>query len=234
MAAYRRRLVGVPAWTEGFLREKARAIELPRRVAVQIDAVARRSSWGALLLMLLPLTAIAQPTGSQPSPGFYVGLESGLNWLLNNNSFTNTTGYAVGGVAGYDFFGPHLEFEVMYRSNASTGTVPSPAGFTTATGQVNQLSTMVNALYDLRPGATITPYAGAGMGIAFVDPSISAVCSLCDTRFAYQGMVGVGYNASPALRVNLEARYFATTSPSTYTNNDFSLLLGATYKFGKP
>jgi OmpA-OmpF porin, OOP family len=234
MVADRRRLVGKHAHAGGRLRQEASAALRPRRVATQINALVKRLSWSAALLALSPWTASAQPTGPQSTPGFYVGLESGLNWLLDNNSFTYSTGYAVGGVAGYDFLGPRLEFEVMYRSNAGIGVVASPAGFTTATGQVDQLSTMVNALYDFRPGATVTPYAGAGIGIAFIDPSIAAVCSLCDTRFAYQGMVGVGYNASSALRVNLEARYYATTSPSTYTNNDFSLLLGATYKFGKP
>lgn len=183
------------------------------------------------LLALAPIAAPAQQAGSSlQSPGFYVGLESGLNWLLNSGGNSQQTGYAVGGVAGYDFFGPRLELEVMYRNNAGNG--PAPNGW--VTGQINQLSTMVNGLYDFRPGAMITPYAGAGIGLAFVDPSLGGGCTMCSTNFAYQGIIGVGYNASPSMRVNLDARYYGTTNPGTYTNNDISVMLGATYRFGKP
>ncbi len=182
------------------------------------------------LLALAPIAALAQQAGSSlQSPGFYVGLESGLNWLLNSGGNSQQTGYAVGGVAGYDFLGPRVELEVMYRNNPGSG--PSPNGWTT--GQIGQLSTMVNGLYDFRPGAMITPYAGAGIGLAFVSPNLSGNCSLCSTNFAYQGIIGVGYNASPAVRVNLDARYYGTTSPGSYNNNDISVMLGATYRFGK-
>ena len=184
-----------------------------------------------VLLALSPIAAPAQQAGSSlQGTGFYVGLESGLNWLLNSEGNSQQTGYAVGGVAGYDFFGPRLELEVMYRSN--TGSGPTPNGW--ATGQTNQLSTMVNGLYDFRPGAMITPYAGAGIGLAFVDPSLGGGCTMCSTNFSYQGILGVGYNASPSMRVNLDARYYGTTNPGSYTNNDISVMLGATYRFGKP
>ena len=186
------------------------------------------------LLALAPIATSAQQAGSSlQGTGFYVGLESGLNWLLNSNGNSNQTGYAVGGVAGFDFFGPRLELEVMYRNNGGNGPAPfAPNGW--ATGQINQLSTMVNGLYDFRPGAMITPYAGAGIGLAFVDPSLGGGCTMCSTNFAYQGIIGVGYNASPSMRVNLDARYYGTTNPGTYTNNDISVMLGATYRFGKP
>jgi opacity protein-like surface antigen len=186
------------------------------------------------LLALAPIATSAQQAGtSLQGTGFYVGLESGLNWLLNSNGNSNQTGYAVGGVAGFDFFGPRLELEVMYRNNAGNGPAPfAPGGW--ATGQTNQLSTMVNGLYDFRPGAMITPYAGAGVGLAFVDPSLGGGCTMCSTNFAYQAILGVGYNASPSMRVNLDARYYGTTNPGSYTNNDISVMLGATYRFGKP
>jgi OOP family OmpA-OmpF porin len=186
------------------------------------------------LLALSPSAAPAQQAGaSLQSPGFYVGLESGLNWLLNSDGNGYQTGYAVGGVAGYDFLGPRLELEVVYRNNGGRGPAPFGAGGWTA-GQINQLATMVNGLYDFRPAATITPYAGAGVGVAFVDPGLTGGCTMCSTNFAYQGIIGVGYNASPSMRVNLDARYYGTTSPGSYNNNDISVMLGATYRFGRP
>ena len=193
-----------------------------------------KSRIGGLLLLAVavvcaPMAASAQSrSASNRSPGFYAGVESGLNWLLSNGDNTYNTGYAIGGVAGYDFLGPRVELEVMYRNNA--GTANTPAG--NVAGQINQLSTMVNGLYDFMPGSIITPYAGAGLGLAFASPGLLGPSSLGATAFAYQGIVGVGYNATPLLRVNLDARYYGTSNPGTYTNNDVSVMLGVTYKFG--
>ena len=46
--------------------------------------------------LVLPVTAHAQTT----YPGFYVGAEGGLNWLLSNNSYQMNTGWAAGGKLG--------------------------------------------------------------------------------------------------------------------------------------
>jgi OOP family OmpA-OmpF porin len=123
-----------------------------------------------------------------------------------------------------------LELESLYRNNMASRYVNN--GTTYATGQVNQVSVMTNALYDFMPGARFTPYAGAGIGVAFVDPYVVSGCSLCSTQFAYQAIGGIGYNASPSVRVSLEARYYGTTSTPSYVNNDISVLLGVSYKFG--
>ena len=71
---------------------------------------------------------------------------------------------------------------------------------------------MANLLYDFFPGATVTPYIGAGAGVAFVDANIQG-CKMCLTMFAYQGILGVGFNATPAMRIGLEGRYYGTTNP---------------------
>jgi OmpA-OmpF porin, OOP family len=192
---------------------------------------------GAAAIVALPMTvANAQLFTSGPSyPGFYVGAEGGLNWLLNNNSYSMNTGWAAGGKVGYDFVGPRIELEGLYRQNNGTGTVAYPNGtFANQAGTINQISVMANALYDFAPGATITPYIGAGAGVAFVDPSISPGCTMCSTQFAYQGIVGIGYNMAPGWRLDLDGRYYGTTNPGQYTNNNFSVMLGLTYKFGQP
>jgi OmpA-OmpF porin, OOP family len=192
---------------------------------------------GALALAALPMTASAQsPFTSGPSnPGFYVGAEGGLNWLLNNNSYSMNTGWAAGGKIGYDFVGPRVELEGLYRQNNGTGVVGYPNGtFAFQSGKINQVSAMANVLYDFAPGATLTPYIGAGAGMAFVDPSISPGCTMCSTQFAYQGIAGIGYNMAPGWRLDLDGRYHGTTNPAQYTNNNFSVMLGLTYKFGQP
>jgi len=195
---------------------------------------------GATALLALPIGAanaqsLFTPGGTAAYPGFYIGGEGGLNWLLSNGSYSTDTGFAVGGKIGYDFVGPRIELEGLYRNNRASGTVQFPNGnFGFANGQINQVSAMANLLYDFAPGATITPYVGAGAGIAFVDPSLSAGCTMCSTQFAYQGIIGVGYNMAPGWRIDLDGRYYGTTNPGQYTNNNISVMLGLTYKFGQP
>ena len=192
----------------------------------------------AVALSALPVVTQAQSLFTpnyQPSPGVYVGPEGGLNWLLNSNNYNMDLGFAVGGVVGYDFVGPRVELEGVYRSNNGQGTANFGNIFSNTNGRLSQLSAMVNVLYDFFPGATITPYIGAGAGIAFADSAING-CSLCSTQFAYQGIVGVSWNIDQNFRVNLDGRYYGTTNGGglQYQNNNITAMLGVTYKFGQP
>ena len=71
----------------------------------------KKALMAAAALVALPVMAQAQ----SPSPGVYIGAEGGVNWLLNFNatqttnpnlptviSVTPNTGWAAGGVIGYD------------------------------------------------------------------------------------------------------------------------------------
>jgi OOP family OmpA-OmpF porin len=189
-------------------------------------------------LLAAPVAANAQSmfTPSGPVyPGFYIGAEGAANWLLNNQSYNMDTGWAAGGKLGYDFVGPRVELEGLYHSNTGSGNVAFPGGIANVRGRIDQVSVMANVLYDFFPGATITPYVGAGAGIAFVDTTIQG-CSLCSTQFAYQGILGIGYNATDAIRIGLEGRYYGTTNGGSlaYQNNNIMALLSLSYKFGQP
>ncbi len=184
--------------------------------------------------MTLTSTPAAAQAQSSPSPftprltnpGFYVGVEGGLNWLLNSDNFNFDTGYAVGGVVGYDFTGPRFELEGVFRGNNGSG-FRGPFG---TNGTFDQLTFMVNGLYDFLPGATLTPYVGAGIGLAFVDSGPGG-CSLCNTEFAYQAIVGMSWRVERRVRVNLDARYHGTTSGDLpYQNNDISTMLSVSYR----
>ena len=190
----------------------------------------------AAALVALPVMAQAQ----SPSPGVYIGAEGGVNWLLNFNaspnnptlpaviSVTPNTGWAAGGVIGYDFVGPRVELEGVYRNNTTNVGIPGTA----LNNQVGQLGIMANLLYDFMPASVITPYIGAGAGLGLVDSNTS----LGSTVFAYQGIIGLGWMVDTNFRVNLDGRYYGTSNPTinstSWTNNNFSIMLGLQLKFG--
>ena len=162
------------------------------------------------------------------SPGFYVGVEGGLNWMQNLNTNiagqTNSPrlGFAVGGVIGYDFVGPRVELEIPYRRN----------NVNTNYGQTNvqSIAAMVNVLYDFFPQSMISPHIGAGVGIARVTQS--------QTEFAYQGIAGLSAVFADSFRVSLDYKFFGTTNPSfngaSYRYLNHSAMLTLAYKFGAP
>jgi OOP family OmpA-OmpF porin len=215
---------------------------------------------GAALLAAMPFCAQAQ-SPLQPG-GFYITAEGGANWLLSS-SFTSTlsvapiftgstttnasynTGFVVGGAVGYDFLGPRLEVEGVYRENTGSltiGGLPGSAGV-----NFNEVSIMGNIYYDFFAGQSFVPYVGAGAGVAFLNAGALGSTQQ-STQFAYQGIVGVGWNIDQTFRLNLEGRYYGTTTPNfnssgnvagfQYTlstnpqNNNISLMLGLQMRFG--
>src|SRR6476646_5414837 len=116
----------------------------------------------AAAILALPTAAHAQSdwfTSTNPTwPGFYIGAQGGLNWLLNNQSYVMDTGWAAGGKVGYDFVVPRFEVEGMYHSNNGNAVVIFPTGYAIVRGRIEQVSVMGNVLYDFFPSAMITPY----------------------------------------------------------------------------
>jgi len=190
--------------------------------------------------MALPTVTQAQ---SLQYPGFYIGAEGGGTWMFNTTTSTalgNGTiypdiGWAVGGMVGYDFVGPRVELEGVYRRNTATVGAGQFNAFGAAKDDVG---VMANVLYDFNAGGVIVPYIGAGAGVAFINSSALGL-STSSTQFAYQAILGVGYNIDPQFRVNLDARYYGTTNPSfvggsSYSNNNISAMLSLQVKFGAP
>ena len=150
----------------------------------------------AVAIAALPVMAHAQ----SPTPGFYGGVEGGVSWLLNTTiagqGVYPATGWAAGGKFGYDFIGPRVEVEGVYHENQYSGAnFPGQA----IQGKIGQAAVMANILYDFNAGGVIVPFIGAGAGVGFIDSDLP----LRSTQFAYQGILGVGWNATQNLRFDL-------------------------------
>ncbi len=189
----------------------------------------------AAMLLGVPATSHAQSI--DPFQGFYVGIGGGADWAIGTppTGVSTWTGWAVGGKAGYDFVGPRVELEVGYGQISTSANIPGTA----IVGKIGSLNVMGNVLYDFMPASLITPYIGAGAGVAFVDSN----AALGSTQFAYQGMLGLAANVSNSMRIMVEGRYFGTTNPSvnvpgvgtvSYSNQNILALLGVQFKFGAP
>ena len=199
----------------------------------------KRALATAAALVALPLATQAQ---TLQYPGFYVGVEGGGTWMFNTTSGTPlgtgtiypSIGWAAGGMIGYDFVGPRVEIEGVYRNNQATvGAGP----FNAFGASKDDIGVLANILYDFNAGGTIVPYIGAGAGVAFVRTSALGLSS-DSTQFAYQAILGVGYNVDPMFRINLDARYYGTTNPNlvgnSYSNNNISAMLSLQVRFGAP
>jgi outer membrane protein OmpA-like peptidoglycan-associated protein len=201
----------------------------------------KKALFVAATLGALPAVGHAQEFA--PLPGFYIGAGAGAVWYLNSTtsiggSFGSTTGFLADIVAGYDFVGPRVEAEVGFGFIPFTANLANTIAQSNFSGIAHQLHVMGKVLYDFIPASTITPYIGAGAGIAFVDSNTF----LGNTVFAYEGILGVGYNIDSQWRVALEGRYVGTTNAVVQVNgvnigvnnsNVVAMLYGQ-YKFAPP
>jgi OmpA-OmpF porin, OOP family len=182
-------------------------------------------------LAAVPVAAHAQEINAQP--GFYIGGSGGMAIPLSSTS-GGGIGWAAMGTVGYDFVGPRIALDVGYGQLPLNFSLPGTA----LNGKAGQLSGLVNLYYDFFPTSTITPYVGAGAGIAFIDSNNA----LGSTQFAWDAILGAKYNMSSSLAFSLEGRYIGTTSPSvnfngqTFSgqNQNILVMAGITYKFNQP
>ena len=182
-----------------------------------------------------PTSSISSRYGVSSRAKWVNSVSNPVAVILAPTGVSTWTGWAIGGRAGYDFVGPRAELEVGYGQIGTNANIPGTA----IVGKVGSLNVMANVLYDFMPASVITPYVGAGAGVAFVDSN----ASLGSTQFAYQAMLGLAANVSNTMRIMLEGRYVGTTNPSvnvpgvgsvSFQNQNFLALAGVQFKFGAP
>ena len=112
---------------------------------------------------------------SEEATGWYAGALGGLNLTdtshgtINDrqDDYTHKTGFAAGLLAGYDFGPFRLQVDVVKRRNSFDEETYDGDTFPDV-GSVSSLAPMASVLYDIPAGAGLTPYVGAGVGMAKV------------------------------------------------------------------
>ena len=150
----------------------------------------------------------------------------------SNHTIDYDAGYAVSGAIGYKFgMGLRTELELGYQNT----DVKNIDGIAT-TGSLSMFNTMINAWYDIDTKTAFTPYIGGGIGVAL--PWQSAGASLDqvgNSTFAYQAGVGILYDVTKNLALDVSYRYrgFTETNFGDYKadNQSHNIVMGAMFRF---
>ncbi|MBT7581584.1 MAG: porin family protein [Kordiimonadaceae bacterium] len=211
----------------------------------------RKIVTGIFVLGIFAATAAWNPSQAN---NVYISLQGGGALLNESNLSDNAgntadvdlkTGYIIGGSVGYRFkMGARIEAQFNHQKNDISSA--SALGVSvTADGDATINSRMANFFYDFKTKSPKwSPYIGAGIGVATVnvsDPSVTVGNitltgnDVDDTVFAYQGMVGLGFNATEKVTISGEYRYFGSEDP-TFTGIDASVdshnfLVGLRFNF---
>lgn len=158
----------------------------------------------------------------------------------DSGEITTDTGFGLTVAVGGTFAGDRAraELELGYRANdLDEVKYDDPIfGSFDIGGDVTTFSGMANVYFHLLPTtAAISPFIGAGVGLANVEGDIDGLESDDDTVFAYQLAAGTSFAATERLSIDLQYRYFATEDPefdileSEYTTHN--VMAGLRYSF---
>jgi opacity protein-like surface antigen len=175
----------------------------------------------AFLIIFLSSGASAENASTD---GLYVQLDVGL--VVEGDSDISLgglsgvvefdPGFAVGGAAGYRFREClRAELNLSYRQ-ADVDKLTALGYVLAGAGDVGAFTTLVNLYYDLDLGLPVTPYVGAGIGIARIDvDSVGAANVLVvnddSIEFAWNVMAGAALSVTDNVDLTLGYRFLSTT-----------------------
>ena len=196
-----------------------------------------------LITLAAAITAISIPTictATPPRPGGYVSGFIGASMTRDTDATTDDfvvpdtfndriqfdPGIYVGGTGGFDFGFFRLEGELSYRHAEMKAINDRNTGerFRSIDGSLGALAMMGNAFFDLHNDSPVTPYFGAGAGLAVLNLSDTFGTNTAtgsrdfiyseadDTVFAYQAGGGVEIALNRQLSLDVGYRYFGTST----------------------
>lgn len=209
--------------------------------------LAKRWALGAFVAVAAVGLVATPALAEKVLPGFYGSVGGGFN--LNDSDdlevggvdgdLDTELGFVGLGSFGYSFGnGFRTEVEGGYRHN----NIDDWNGID-VDGDIHAWHAMVNALYDFSTGTRFSPYVGAGIGAAFVtaegrNGGAGVDFDDMDVGFAYQGIIGLGYNLTERVALTTDYRFFHAIGgggddpADNYMNHSF--VFGLRYAFGKP
>lgn len=130
------------------------------------------------ILTALPCFASAEGTGMYLAPKFLMSVQNtGLisrSWTLAGSGVDEYSQFSLGGAlaAGIDFWQQQmiplrLELEVALRSNSEHSWTDNGRYTSYVKGTWNNSTLFANAFWDFHNDSPLTPYIGAGIGMAF-------------------------------------------------------------------
>ena len=205
----------------------------------------------ASMLLVASATALglASTAVAQQPAGWYVEGAGGVNWMEDMDfaiedpgdpdevfSTEYDTGFAVSGRVGYAFGnGFRVDGEVAYRQNDfdTINIDGESVGSPVYDGDVSSWAFMLNGLYDISTGTSLTPYVGVGVGADFsmnfakgaalrqasargghaaVAPAVFSVLAVCAFLIVHGWEANYGAMDWPALWGGASAVLFAVTA----------------------
>ena len=175
------------------------------------------------------------PTGIEILPGLSVVTDPGTPTTVTPGEDVRfesrfDDGFHAGLVLGVALpNGARPELALKYREN-DYDTLMLQRGFGDANGETveadgtfSSASLMSNVWFDFFQHAVVSPYIGAGIGVARVDIDDLGVAGQSsiddsDTVFAYQGGAGLAFAVTKLAKLSLDYRYFATNDPKFQTS----------------
>jgi len=180
----------------------------------------------AAIAALLGATLAVEANAAEPQ-GIYVRGDVGSSFsrdlggnLFNGDGFTGDLGNSVTLEAGVGYQLPYnlrAELVAGYRPGYAIRSRESVGGVNiTADADLRSWTVMANAYYDISTGTKLTPYVGAGAGVAFnrlntvtyrVGGGEITEGGKSKTNFAWALMAGVAYSAASNIKVDFGYRY---------------------------
>jgi len=165
-------------------------------------------------LMFAMFAAIMMATSAQAAKGqtyfagnFAFGIATDLEDDVGDE-LSFDPGFGFIGAVGYDMGEIRVEGEIGFRifdfDEATIGGFTFPVD-----GDITALTFMINGYYDMEmPNSPLTPYVGFGLGFLDFELDATGGGSISETEFAYQVMLGLGYEISPNTVLTGGYRFF--------------------------
>lgn len=167
--------------------------------------------------LLLGAVASIALAGTAEAHGWYIGVETGGNWVEDvdavgtvlgapiTGSSSLDSGWALIGTVGHSLGGNwRIEGELGYRSNET-----DTGGYV----EVTELSFMLNVLHDIALSPSLDLSLGAGIGYDETTFDFGGLAEESDGDFAYQGIVGLNWAVGSMTDLTFTYRYFTVGGP---------------------